>query len=289
MTISEMIKCGAAMLREAGIDNFSGEAKDICIYLTGCNSAELFMHGCDEAGSGMSDRYMDIVKKRSTHYPLQYIFGETCFMGYTFKCRENVLIPRYDTENLVSAAVECVKDRDSISVLDMCTGTGCIGISFYLERLKKGRRDKVTLADISDYAIAVSSENRKSFGDTCEEDIEIIKTDLFCELGGRKYDMLLTNPPYIPTSECDKLEIDVREFEPRLALDGDADGLTFYRRIISGMGDYLKKDAYIFMEIGFDQYEDVRKLLEDGGYDDISLIKDLSGLDRVVSCRNINR
>lgn len=289
MTLSEMIKRGADMLRDAGIDNYSGEAKDICIYLTGYSSAELFMHGNDEASPEMSARYMDIVRKRSTHYPLQYIFGETCFMGYTFKCMENVLIPRYDTENLVAAAVESVKDRDSIRVLDMCTGTGCIGISFYLERAKSGVRDKVTLADISDYAIEASSENRKNFGEKCEEDIEIIKTDLFSELGGMKYDMLLTNPPYIPTEECDKLETDVREFEPRLALDGDSDGLTFYRRIISEMGAYLNDGAYIFMEIGFDQYEDVRKLMEAEGYDDISLIKDLSGLDRVVSCRNLNR
>ena len=290
MTIGELLKCGADTLCGAGIENYSGEVRDIIMHLMGYSASELFMHSTDEADPAVSQKFSDMIRKRCTHYPLQYILGETCFMGYTFKCRENVLIPRYDTENLVAAAAESINSPDSLQVLDMCTGTGCIGISFYMERLKKGVRDKVTLADISDDAIAAATENRKLFGESCIEDVEIIKTDLFSGLGGRKYDVLLSNPPYIPTEECDKLETDVRDYEPRLALDGDIDGLSFYKRIISEMGEYLNDNSYIYMEIGYDQYEGVRKLMEDAGYDDISLIKDLNGLDRVVSCRKrINR
>ncbi len=290
MTISELLKSGADTLCGVGIENYSGEVRDIIMHLTGYSASELFIHSTDEADPAVSQKFSEMIRKRCTHYPLQYILGETCFMGYTFKCMENVLIPRYDTENLVAAAADSIRSRESLQVLDMCTGTGCIGISYYMERLKQEVRDKVTLADISDHAIAAATENRKLFGESCLEDIEIIKTDLFSGLSGRKYDVLLSNPPYIPTEECDRLETDVRDYEPRLALDGDIDGLAFYKRIISEMGEYLNDNAYIYMEIGYDQYEGVRKLMEDAGYVDIALIKDLSGLDRVVSCRKrINR
>ena len=287
MTIGELLRKGMLRLKDSDIDNYAGEARDLIMFLTGYNAAALFMHDGDEVSPDLSEQYDSMIDKRCTHYPIQYLMGETCFMGYNFKCRENVLIPRFDTENLVEAAVESVKDRDSLKVLDMCTGTGCIGLSFYMERLKQGVRDKVTLADISDHALSLAKDNRDSFSDIHIEDIEVIKTDLFSELEGRRYDVLLSNPPYIPTEVCDELEKDVRDFEPRLALDGDRDGLSFYRRIISGMKDYLSVGAVIFMEIGCEQFEDVKKLMMDEGYGYISLIKDLSGLDRVVSCRNV--
>jgi release factor glutamine methyltransferase len=287
MTIGELVRKGMLRLKDSDIDNYAGEARDLIMFLTGYNAAALFMHDGDEVSLDLSEQYDSMIDKRCTHYPIQYLMGETCFMGYNFKCRENVLIPRFDTENLVEAAVESVKDRDSLKVLDMCTGTGCIGLSFYMERLKQGVRDKVTLADISDHALSLARDNRDSFSDIHIEDIEVIKTDLFSELEGRRYDVLLSNPPYIPTEVCDELEKDVRDFEPRLALDGDRDGLSFYRRIISGMKDYLSVGAVIFMEIGCEQFEDVKKLMMDEGYGYISLIKDLSGLDRVVSCRNV--
>ena len=287
MTIGEMIRRGAETLRASGIENHSGEARDIAIHFTGFSRAELFMHEKEEAGKSLIEDYERFIEKRSTHYPLQYLMGETFFMGYTFMCRENVLIPRYDTENLVEAAVKDAGDRPSMTVLDMCAGSGCIGLSFYLERLKSGVRDRVTLADISDDAIALENDNMKSFDEIVPGDIEIVKTDLFSGLVGKKYDVLMTNPPYIPSEVCDNLEPEVRDHEPRLALDGDADGLSFYRRIISDMKDYLNEGAYIYMEIGCDQYESVRELLVKEGYGHISLIKDLSGLDRVVSCRKV--
>jgi protein-(glutamine-N5) methyltransferase, release factor-specific len=286
MTLGEMIRSGAEKLRQSEIENSTGEAKNIAMHLTGFSSSELFMHSSDNVNSMIFGKYNETIEKRSTHYPLQYLLGETCFMGYMFKCREGVLIPRYDTENLVEAAVKAVEGKESLKVLDMCTGTGCIGLAFALERLKQGVRDKITLADISDYAIELSHDNLENFRDLDEKDVEIIKTDLFTELEGRRFNVLLTNPPYIPTAVCEELEKDVRDYEPRLALDGDIDGLTFYKRIISEMGKYLEKDAYILMEIGFDQYESVKKLLIEEGYGNVTLIKDLNGLDRVVICRS---
>ena len=285
MIIEEMIRTGSGELKDAGIDNFAGEAKDILMFITGYDASRLFMHGRDEAPRELENAYNKIIEKRCTHYPLQYIFGYTYFMGYKFLCREKVLIPRFDTENLISSALEDTKERDSLEIIDMCTGTGCIGISFYLERLKSGHKDRLTLVDISDDAIQLSRDNLALFKEIEPGQVAVVKSDLFKELKGQRFDVLLSNPPYIPTEVCDTLEADVRDYEPRLALDGDIDGLSFYKRIISGMCSHLNDGAYISMEIGFDQYESVKKLMIDEGYENISLVKDLNGLDRVVSCR----
>ncbi len=285
MIIDELIKTGTKKLSNAGIDNFSGEAREIMKFITGCNASELFMHGGDAASPEIINEYNKIIERRCNHYPLQYIFGYTYFMGYKFLCRENVLIPRFDTENLVATALRETESRDSLTIIDMCTGTGCIGLSYYLERLKTGHSDRLTLVDISDDAIGLSGENLKLYSEIEPGNVNIIKSDLFTELEEQKFDVLLSNPPYIPTKDCDTLEPDVRDYEPRLALDGDSDGLSFYKRIISGMNCHLNNDAFIFMEIGYDQYNSVKKIMIDSGYEDISLVKDLSGLDRVISCR----
>ena len=289
-TIGALMREGRKKLDSAGIENAAGEVRDIMMHLLGIDSSKLFMAETETVNAAIGDMFSSIIEKRCTHYPLQYLLGSTCFMGYDFLCRENVLIPRFDTENLVAAAVEAVKDvKTPLKVLDMCTGSGCIGISFFLERKRLGVADYVTVTDISEDALALARDNaRKLVGETVidiRQGISVCKSDLFEALEGKKYNVFLTNPPYIPTDVCDTLMSDVKDYEPRLALDGEADGLAFYRRIIEGMGNHLEDGAYIFMEIGYDQYPAVRDILDSHGYIDIDVIRDLNGLDRVVSCR----
>ena len=289
-TIGGLMRTGRNILQEAGIENASGEVRDIMMHLLGASPAKLFVMETETAPEKIEEIFSSIIEKRSTHYPIQYILGSTCFMGYDFLCRENVLIPRFDTENLVAAAVNAVKaENRPLRVLDMCTGSGCIGISFFLERQKLGVDDCVTLTDISQDALNLARENARKLTrepaiDEKSPGITIKRSNLFEELEGNVYDVFLTNPPYIPTDVCDTLMKDVKDYEPRLALDGEADGLAFYRRIIDDMGGYLNEGAHIFMEIGYDQYPAVRDMLEAHGYNDIDVIRDLNGLDRVVSC-----
>lgn len=289
-TIGGLMLESRKKLSDAGIENAAGEVRDIMMHLLGVGSAKLFMMETETPSDKVEEIFSSIIEKRCTHYPIQYILGSTCFLGYDFLCRENVLIPRFDTENLVAAAISAVSGRtEPLRVLDMCTGSGCIGISYFLEREKLGVSDCVTLTDISKDALALARDNaRKLTGCLAEDEmspgITVKHSDLFEGLTGNRYDVFLTNPPYIPTDVCDTLMKDVRDYEPRLALDGESDGLAFYRKIIDEMGEYLNEGAHIFMEIGYDQYPAVSELLSARGYNDIDVIRDLNGLDRVVSC-----
>ena len=198
-------------------------------------------------------------------------------MGYDFCTSKNVLIPRQDTEVLVETALNITKHIDgSVDVLDMCCGTGCIGISYGL--MRPGSR--VVLADISEDAINTTHKNiEKLCGDT--DRFRVVSTDLFENVEGR-FDLILSNPPYIKSGVIDTLMPEVRDNEPRLALDGMEDGLYFYRIIVSQARKYIKDEGYVVFEIGNDQAEDVQHLLVESGYDDVHVVRDLCRNDRVV-------
>ncbi|MBQ9278787.1 MAG: peptide chain release factor N(5)-glutamine methyltransferase, partial [Lachnospiraceae bacterium] len=239
---------------------------------------DMFMKMTDEMPDEDADFFMDCISLRSTHMPCQYITGCQEFMGYEFGTEDGVLIPRQETELLVEKALELTSGMKSVKALDMCTGSGCIGISYELKRRENRHKDdEVHLADISEDAIYVAEKNKYKLGAKCS----IIKTDLFENIKDR-YDIIMSNPPYIRTSDIDDIMEEVREFEPRIALDGDMDGLSFYKRLAACAGEYLYKGGILIMEIGFDQYEDVRKLLIDNDFNNISVIKDYAGLDRIV-------
>lgn len=218
----------------------------------------------------------EAVQKRINHIPVQHIIGETEFMGLTFKVNENVLVPRFDTEILVDEVVKYVGD-EYLKVLDMCTGSGCIAITI------SDMCDNATVvaSDISKDAIEVAKENNQI---NCT-DVTFIESDLFENVEGI-FDVIVSNPPYIKTEEIENLQEEVKLHDPRLALDGGESGLDFYRRIIKDSKDYLKTNGMIFFEIGFDQAEEVSNILEENGYHDIVVKKDLSGLDRVVVAKN---
>ena len=284
--IGALITKGTKILGDAFIENNVAEARHLMMVYMNLDLASIYARLDEELDDVTAMRYMKAIKKRATHYPLQYITGFTYFMDYEFNCKENVLIPRFDTENLVLKAIELSPEK-KCNVLDLCTGSGCIGISYKLMRDEDGFDDEVVLADISDDAIALATENAEKL----EADVSIVKTDMFSafkdEDGKPKvsFDMILSNPPYIKTKDIYNLLKDVRDFEPRLALDGATDGLAFYRIIAAEAKNFLTKAGYLVLEIGYDQYMDVADILTANGFKNIKKQKDMSGLDRVVSAR----
>lgn len=212
------------------------------------------------------------VKSRLEREPLQYVIGEWDFMGLTFKLSRDVLIPRQDTEALAEEAERLIRGRGYKSLLDICTGSGCIGIA-----LQRRTGIGAALADISPGALEIAKANAERLGAECE----IIKSDLFEAFCGRKFDIITANPPYIPSETVKTLSEEVKK-EPLLALDGGADGLKVYRRIAAEYENYLNEGGALLMEIGFDQGESVPALFERGGKKP-RVLKDLAGRDRVVA------
>ena len=212
--------------------------------------------------------------------PVQYVTGETEFMGLTFKVTSDVLIPRQDTETLVELVLADHKEKD-IKLLDMCTGSGCIAISLAVH----GGYAHVEAADISTEALKVAEKNGKSL--LSEREIRFRHSDLFSafDQSADKFDIIVSNPPYIPSDVIEELEPEVRDFEPRSALDGTADGLFFYEKLAEECGRFLRENGSVYFEIGHDQGEAVEDLLRTHGFKDTKTIKDLAGNDRVVCGR----
>ncbi len=214
-----------------------------------------------------------IVDERLTGKPLWYIVGDTDFYGYKIKVDERVLIPRPETEELALMVVQAVEEGQS--VLDLCTGSGAIAIAVYKEAEKAKRKIKMTAVDISEDALALAKENAELNG----ADILFLQSDLFKRLRGR-FDVIVSNPPYIPSAEIDRLQREVRDYEPRLALDGGADGLDIYRRIAEEAGKYLNRGGMLIMEVGEGQAQQVVRMFKGSAYS--MIIKDFNGVDRYV-------
>lgn len=284
MKIQEALQKSSLELKRSGIENPGLDARYLLEWILECDHSYVLLHPEQELSAGQEHRYNEAIEKRAQHFPVQYIIGEQEFMGYTFYVDENVLIPRQDTEILVEEALKRMNERPSeegqkITVLDLCCGSGCIGIS-----VKKQRPDaEVTLTDLSEAALRIAEKN----ADVLQADVKLCQGDLFEGVLGKKYRLLLSNPPYIPSRVVDTLMPEVREHEPRLALDGAEDGLVFYRRIAQEAPQFLEDEGYVLFEIGFDQAEDVRKILVDAGFEQIQVRQDYAGLDRVVIGRKV--
>ena len=218
------------------------------------------------------DKLNEYVEKRLGHMPIQYILNKAYFCGLPLYVNENVLIPRFDTEVLVEEVLALSKKDKSKRILDICTGSGAIAIA-----LKKlGEFDRVDALDISDKALEVAKRNAKEL----DLDINFLKSDMFSSLTSEiKYDIIVSNPPYIQSDVVDTLENEVKDFEPRLALDGDADGMKFYKIIAENYEDYLVDNGVLALEIGYDEANDIRALFEGKN---VVIKKDLANLDRVA-------
>ncbi|MCR5610051.1 MAG: peptide chain release factor N(5)-glutamine methyltransferase [Lachnospiraceae bacterium] len=273
-TIRELLKEGSKRLALNGVEEADVDARLLLLHVLNINSAVFYMIMNNEAEETVIYRYYELIDKRCTHYPLQYITGSTEFMGLSFKVDENVLIPRFDTEILVEEVLKL--DLDKKKILDMCTGSGCIAIS--LKKLLKGNAD-VTGVDISEGALKIAEYNAK-MNDT---EVSFIKSDLFENINER-YDVIVSNPPYIRTSVINELMEEVKSHEPFMALDGKEDGLFFYGSIIKSAPFFMNEDAVMAFEIGYDQADSVKDIMKEDFYD-IKVIRDFAGLDRVVMGR----
>ena len=274
MTRKEIREETACRLREAGIEEYEYETWMLLEWKLGVDRAEYFMDPDAEVPQEQWNDLDAALRKRERRIPLQYLMGSCEFMGYSFAVDERVLIPRQDTECLVELAVEQMRRRpEPCRVLDLCTGSGCIGVSVKL----LCPQAQVVLSDVSEGALAVAGENARRLGAPAE----LVQGDLFENVQGT-FDYILSNPPYIPSKVIDGLMPEVRDHEPRLALDGTEDGLHFYRRIVREATKRLRPGGRLLFEIGQEQGEALLLLLQEAGYEETAIRQDLAGLDRIA-------
>ena len=274
LTLQMIYKEGAETLEHAGIPDAKLDAWYLLEYVTGISRASYFGDPKREVPKEQAESYREVILRRAGHIPLQHITGEQEFMGYSFLVNPDVLIPRQDTETLTEEALKFTEP--GMKVLDLCTGSGCILISL----MKKCHGLTGTGCDISEKALKIAREN----GRRLQVEASWIQSDLFEQISER-FDLIVSNPPYIRTGVIEELQEEVRLHDPWIALDGKKDGLYFYRRIIAESTGYIRDNGALMFEIGHDQAEDVVRLMEEAGYTQIRVKKDLAGLDRVVTGR----
>ncbi len=276
VSLREAYTAAKAFLSSCGIEEAGTDAWILLEYVCGISRADYLSDPDRQLAENERDAYAALIQKRGKRIPLQHLTKEQDFMGMTFMVSPSVLIPRQDTETLVEKALELIpedKTKD-FQLLDLCTGSGCIALS-----LAKLRRGLVPVAsDVSEEALAVAGENARRQ----KLKLRIVKSDLFAGLGSERFDMIVSNPPYIPSAVIETLSKEVRQ-EPRMALDGGEDGLAFYRRILKESPGHLRGKGRLIVEIGYDEGPAVRELFAQNGFSGIELIRDLSGHDRVIS------
>lgn len=275
MTIKELYGQGVETLTAAGMEEAKLDAWYLLEHITGITRTSYYINPGTEVSESDIMQYEDYIVRRSQHIPLQHMTGVQEFMGLEFLVNRHVLIPRQDTELLVEESLSLL--RDNMQILDMCTGSGCIIISLCHYAKKKGIEVKGLGVDISAQALDVAKENAKRLG----VETGFVKSDLF-ETVNVAYEMIVSNPPYIKTADIKSLQEEVQKHDPYLALDGKEDGLYFYRRIIEEGRNYLKKNGCLLFETGYDQSQAVKGLMEEAGFSQVTVKKDLAGLDRVV-------
>jgi len=281
-TLKNVIKSGEDILRKSDIDNSAYDSFALISDILNIDRSYYFLHEQDEVLEDVYTAYMKRIKRRANHIPLQHIIGYTEFWKYRFFVNEYVLVPRQDTETLVEEALK--KIDQNATVLDMCTGSGCILISLALEtNFQEGIG-----VDISKEALAVASRNKESLK---TKNVEFLESDLFEELQGifnHKFDVIVSNPPYIKTSVIEELDEEVRVHDPIMALDGHENGLYFYEAITAQSVDFIKAGGWLIYEIGYDQAEDVKQIMIRCGFGNIEIVKDLTGHDRVLIGQKLN-
>lgn len=295
-TYGELYKEGRARLEASEIAEASLDARLLLEFVCGTDRNTLLVHGDREVAAAECERYQNLIERRAAHVPLQHLTGEQEFMGLTFLVNNDVLVPRQDTEILVEEVMKQL--HDGMRILDLCTGSGCILLSL----LHYSNDCEGVGTDLSPQALAMAFKNYEKL---CEKrpdmKAEFLEGDLFAALENdrvsddgtgpgeseagsheKRFDIMVSNPPYIETSVVDTLMPEVREHEPFMALDGGTDGLVFYRKITERAGAYLNSGGMLFFEIGCGQAEAVSGMMEEAGFREITVVKDFAGLDRVV-------
>lgn len=297
MTLGQLLEAGAERLSQKQIAEAELDARYLLLAVTGISPAMFLIKRGQQADMETEQRFFELIRQREARIPLQHILGTQEFMGLEFLVSPDVLIPRQDTETLVERVLEDEKrfrvdwkegaEGAERSLLDMCTGSGCIGLSLAI----LGDFKNVTAADISPKALAVARKNAErllaeAVRKEVKPDVQFVESDLFEQIPkDSRFDVIVSNPPYIPSRVIEELEPEVKDHEPRLALDGTEDGLAFYRRLAAECGAFLNPGGRIYFEIGYDQGAAVKELLEAAGFIETEIIKDIPGQDRVAAAR----
>ena len=275
-SVAEVLKSATAQLEAGGIENPRLDAEILLAYVLKWRRLNLYVDAEKILPLESILRFNDLITQRLKKFPVAYLTGAKDFMGLTFAVNEKVLIPRPDTEILTEFVGEFLRTRGGGNFLDLGTGSGAICISI----LKFVKSARATTVDISEAALEVAKFNAKKFH--VDDRIEFFCGDLFTPLEGKIFDAIVSNPPYIPTNELETLQAEVKK-EPLLALDGGADGLNFYRRIIFDAPRFLTDGGLLAVEVGFNQAAAVKNLFEREKFFDVEIFKDLSGIERVVA------
>ncbi len=271
MTLRDTFALGKDLLKQSKIEEYETDAWLLLEAACNCTRNDLYLRGNEPLTEEQETLYKEYLEKRGKRIPVQHILGIQCFCGLDFIVTPDVLCPRLDTEVLIEEALKHIHPGSNI--LDMCTGSGCIILSL----LHFAKNCTGTGVDLSEKALEVARKNAERL----EKECTFIHSDLFEHIDGT-YDVIISNPPYIATKEIEALEPEVRDMEPRMALDGMEDGLFFYRKIVSASVEHLHPEGWLMFEIGYDQGEAVSEMMKSAGYQEVKVIKDLAGLDRVV-------
>ena len=275
MNIFEAYNKTKKELEAAGIEDYVFEAKQIIKHITGFSNSEILMNYTNRLTEFQSNNLTAIIKQRALRYPLQYIFGEWAFYGREFYVGPGVLVPRADTETLVEVCLKYLKNSESPAVLDLCAGSGCIGITLALEKADAA----VTLVEKFPEAARYAERNIKRHG---TDNVTLICGDVLNGAANDKeYELIVSNPPYVPKNEMETVSPEVH-YEPETALFGGEDGLDFYRAVITEYKKALKAGGMLAFEVGAGEAAAVEVLLEDAGLKEINTEKDLGGICRAV-------
>lgn len=284
MEIKDLIRMGIKKLDRRKYSNPPLECVLLLAYLLDVDKTYIYIHNNEEVPSSVEDKYFSLIDERRKGYPIQYILKEKEFMGISFYIEEGVLIPRPDTEILVQYVLDYIdekyKERD-IKIVELGTGSGCISLSIAYYK----KNVFVYSVDIDKKANAVAEENSKRL--KLPGRVKILEGDLFQGIKNmglkNSVDIIVSNPPYIPEDEIFGLQDEIKKYEPLWALDGGEDGLDYYRRIIPQSKEYLKNRGILVFEMGFDQGRKIKELMEKENFRNINILKDLQGLDRVIT------
>lgn len=287
MTLSQLYRHCTHALEKASTDAVN-EARLIVFHVLGISAVDLILKADDEVPEASEKAVLKALERRLDGTPVAYITGERAFFECVFKVTDDVLIPQPDTEILVESAIEDIKGAfkpsEEVCLLDLCTGTGCVGISIAKTLARTFRSIDLVMTDVSKKALEVCNQNARNLVTEKNISTSILEGSLLEPVRGMKFDAIVSNPPYIKSSVIPGLDIQVRN-EPLIALDGGTDGLDFYREIAGRAPSFLHTGGLIALETGFDQADEVSLLLEDSGFGNIEVVKDLAGLNRVVKGR----
>lgn len=277
MVVEKLFAHGTEILKKSNSATPQLDAAVLLCYVLNCSRVQLIINKNKEVSQSDEESFIKLVYKRKNDMPIAYITNRQEFMSLDFYVDENVLIPRPDTETLVETIINSKIKKDKI--LDMCCGSGCIGISLahYIKNAE------VHMADISDKALKIAKKNAENI--LSSQNVKFYKIDILNEIPNEKYDIIVSNPPYITSEEMKSLEKNVIDYEPEIALYGGEDGLEFYRRIACVSKYILNDGGVLAFEIGESQGEAVKKIMTENGFKNINIINDLAGKNRVVEGR----